>query len=275
MKTSKPKQYLCIPAVVGVAAILGTASADAAFVNVPDNTPETPGILLGGGSTVLDTGAGTVLASQEQSWSSTLIQGTFSGTLRSMVVDSGGGYDFYYQVLNTSTGGTNVGMDIFRLAIPGYSLTDPLNPVDATYRTDGLVGLVGVPVAFLPDQLSNKGVNGAVYSADRDPALDAPEFFGGGAAFDFDPSQLFNLAVPGGPTTAPQNIEAGERSNWLVLRTNYSAFNVVDSAILSGGNDTGLASTFAPIPEPSTVLFGLAMFGVCAGGRLRKSRSVQ
>lgn len=272
MKTSSSLKHLWIPAVVGATAIFGAASAKAAFANVPDNTAETPGIALSGTAGL----GGTVIASQEQAWTGTVVNAnTYQGILRSMVVDTGAGYDFYYQVLNTSLGGIDVGNDIFRIAIPGYSLTDPTFPVDATYRTDGLAGLTldALSTTWVPTQISNNAGGGEVFSADRDPALDTPDFFGGGAAFDFDASQLFNLNVPGGPTTAPDNIEAGERSNWLVLRTNYSAFNVVDSAVQTSGGGTGLASTFAPIPEPSTVLFGLAMFGVCAGGRLRKPRT--
>jgi hypothetical protein len=274
MKTSS-KSILWTTAAVGATAILGLTNANAAFLNVPDNTAEAPGILLGGGTVGL---GGTVIASQEQAWTGTIVNAnTYQGTLRSMVVDTGSGYDFYYQVINTSLGGTNAGNDIFRIAIPGYSLVDPTNPVDATFRTDGLAGLTldALSTTWVGTDISNNAGGGQVYSADRDAALDTPDFFGGGAAFDFDASQLFNLAVPGGPTTAPDNIEAGERSNWLVLRTNYSAFNVVDSAVQTAGGGTGLASTFAPIPEPSTVLFGLAMFGVCAGGRLRKSRGAQ
>jgi hypothetical protein len=272
MKTSSSKQLVWIPALLGATAILGTTSAQAAFQNVPDNTLEAPGILLGAGTTNL---GGTVIASKEQAWTGTIVNAnTYQGLLRSMVVDTGSGFDFYYQVVNTSLGGLNVGNDIFRIAIPGYSLTDPTYPVDATYRTDGLAGLTldALSTTWVPTQISNNAGGGQVYSADRDPALVTPDFFGGGAAFDFDASQLFNTNVPGGPTTAPDNIEAGERSNWLVLRTNYSFFNVVDSAVQTSGGGTGLASTFAPIPEPSTVLFGLAMLGFCAGGRLRKSR---
>jgi hypothetical protein len=280
MKTSS-KSLLWTTAAVGVTAIFGVAKADAAFLNVPDDTAETPGVLLSATTGL----AGTVIASQEQAWTGTLVNAnTYQGVLRSMVVDTGTGYDFYYQVINTSVGGADIGNDIFRIAIPGYSLVDPTNPVDATYRTDGLAGLTldGLSTTWVGTDISNKGVNSAVYSADRDVALDTPDFFGGGAAFDFDPTQLFNLDVDlinfpagNGTTTAPQNIDSGERSNWLVLRTNYSAFNVVDSAVQTAGGGTGLASTFAPIPEPSTVLFGLAMFGVCAGGRLRKSRGAQ
>jgi hypothetical protein len=271
MKTSS-KHYLWITAMAGVTAALGTATANAAFVNVPDDTAEIPGIALGSGTTGL---TGTVIASQSQAWVGTLPNAnTYQGVLRSMVVDTGAGYDFYYQVINTSLGPISGGNDIFRIAIPGYSLTDPLNPVDATYRTDGLAGLTldALSTTWLGTDISNNAGGGQVFSADRDPALDTADFFGGGAAFDFDPSQFVNLN-PGGPTTAPDNIDVGERSNWLVLRTNYTSFNVVDSAVQSGGGGVGLASTFAPIPEPSTVLFGLAMFGICAGGRIRKART--
>ncbi len=278
MKTSSSKHYLWITAVAGVTAALGTVSAKAAFVPLPDNAPGFPGSTPLSGSTLgPDSLGGTVIASSEQNWVGTIVNpNTYQGTLRSMVVaNTVGGLDFYYQVINTSLGGPDVGNDIWRIAIPGWALTDPTNPVEATFRTDGLAGLTldGLSSGWTGTTSNKPGATSNVFSADRDPVFDSPDFFGGGAAFDFDPSQFNNLDPDGDlVTTTPQTIDAGERSNWLVLRTNYLFFNVVDSAVLSGFG-SGLASTFAPIPEPSTVLFGLAMFGVCAGGRKRKSRT--
>lgn len=271
MKTPQLLTAKILSSAFGVVSLIVVSSAQAAFVSVAPNTPESPGVLLGAGTSVL---AGTVLASSANNFVGSVSGSTLSGTLRSMVVDTGSGYDFYYQVINTSTSGLNGGDDIFRLAIPGYG--QGAFTVDATYRTDALAGLTGAPVAFTSTFVPNKGLDGSVYSADRDPALNTAEFNGGGAAFYFDSSQFFNLNVPGGPTTAPSNIDAGQNSNWLVLRTNYNDYTQTGVvSVLSAGGGTGQAGAFAPIPEPSTMLFGLAMISICANSRRRKNRAVQ
>lgn len=271
MKTPQLLTAKILNSAFGVASLFVVSAAQAAFVSVAPNTPESPGLPLGAGTTGL---SGTVLASSANNFAGSISGNTLFGTLRSMVVDTGSGYDFYYQVINTSTTGLNGGDDIFRLAIPGYG--QGAFTVDATYRTDGLAGITGAPVAFTSTFTPNKGGAGSVFSADRDPALNTPDFNGGGAAFYFDSSQFFNLNVPGGPTTAPSNIDAGENSNWLVLRTNYNEYTLTGVvSVLSAGGGTAQAGAFAPIPEPSTVLFGLAMISVCASSRLRKNRAAQ
>jgi hypothetical protein len=262
--------------VVGVTLLFAVTAAQAAFVSVPAGNPS-GGALLAEGSAA-PTVAGLVLASQEAPFFGTIVNlpSSYSGILRSMVVDTGAGYDFYYQVINTSLGPIFDNNDIFRLAIPGYDQGQI--GVQATYLNDGvatIAGLGGVPAGFTSTFLPNKGANGAVFSADRDLSLNTARFLGGGAAFDFDPSQFPNMNPPGGPTTAPQNIETGENSSWLVLRTDAVTYNTVFGAVVSSGGGTGLATAFAPIPEPSTVLFGVAMFAVCAGGRVRKARRTQ
>ena len=272
MKTSQLITAKILSTAFGVASLLVVSSAQAAFVSVAPNTPESPGVLLGAGTSGL---TGTVVDSMSNNFVGSVSGNSVTGTLRSMVVNTGSGYDFYYQVINTSSTGLNAGDDIFRLAIPGYA--QGAFTVDATWLNDGVTtisGLTGVPVAFTSTLTPNKGAAGSVYSADRDPALNSAEFNGGGAAFYFDSTQFFNLNVPGGPTTAPSNIDAGENSSWLVLRTNYNDYTQTGVvSVLSSGGGTGQVGAFAPIPEPSTVLFGLAMISVCANSRLRKNRA--
>ncbi len=262
----------------GVASLLVVSSAQAAFVSVAPNTPESPGLPLGAGTSGL---TGTVLDSMSNNFAGSISGNTLFGTLRSMVVDTGSGYDFYYQVINTSSTAAGFGDDIFRLAIPGYG--QGAFTVDATWLNDGVAtisALVGVPVAFTSTLTPNKGGAGSVFSADRDPAMNSATFNGGGAAFYFDSAQFFNTdnfpSPPNGGTNTPANIDSGQNSNWLVLRTNYNDYTLSGVvSVLSAGGGTGEVGAFAPIPEPSTVLFGLAMISVCASSRLRKNRAAQ
>jgi hypothetical protein len=197
-----------------------------------------------------------------------------------MVVDpgaAGGPLDFYYQVINTSTGDAAPGFDndIYRTILGGYP-QDPPSTLTASvdYMSDGVTtisALSGVPLAFTTSFLPTPGKT--VFSADSDPFVPTPEFNGGVIGFDFDSTQLFDTD-PGPGTSAPNNINEGQASNWLVVRTNYDFYSY-SLAQLAGTGGTMQGPILAPIPEPSAVLFGLAMIGVCAGGRLRKSRSAQ
>lgn len=251
-------------AMAGATSLLLASTTQAGLVTVNPNTPETPGALLGGGTTGL---LGAVIASQQSTFVGTTPDSqSFTGLLRSMVVNTPTGYDFYYQAINLSQ---EQGNDIFRLTLPGYGQS---LVTSATFRTDGLAGLTGVPSGFLSSFTPNKGANGNVYSADRDPNLSTPAYQNGGFGFDFDQSQIFNINGSGAPTSAPGNIDSGQSSNWLIVRTNTKVYGNVSSALSSGGG-TGLASAYAPIPEPTAMIFGIAMLGICAGGRFRKSRA--
>jgi hypothetical protein len=176
---------------------------------------------------------------------------TISGTLRSLVVDNGAGLEYYYQVTNTSPGPVGAGHDIFRLAIEGFT------EGSVTYRTDGLAGIVGAG-AYVT---GTKGF----FSADQDPSIP------GELAFDFDSTQTFNLD-PGGTSTAPDNLEPGESSYFLVIRPFAVACDLGESGVAAfasdgpsfptvkvtiSGGDTALATAFGPVPEPATgLLFG-------------------
>lgn len=280
MKTPQLLTSKIVTSAISAASFLLVSPAFAAFQTVLPETGEIPGVALGVGTLSTSLGSGqSVVATSETAFISTL-GATFTGKLRTMVVNNGGTYDFYYQVINTSASATATGDDIFRLAIPGYgNSVDPIPAtgvigVQATFLSDGVAfaNLTGVPVGFTTTFLPNKGLNGNVYSADRDPSLSIGGFELGGAAFDFDPSQLINTVV-GGPTSAPQNIDSGENSNWLVLRTDYVTYTMAGVVAQLTGVGTAEAFSFAPIPEPSTVLFGLAMLGACASSRRRKAQA--
>jgi hypothetical protein len=271
-----------IPAAVGAISLLAVSGGQAAFVSVPFTTTEAGSLPLGAGSTIADTGAGTVLAFLESPYVGTVPSSPLQqGILRSMVVDPGapgGPLDFYYQVINTSTGpilfgGDSYANDIYRLSVNGFNL--PTISVQAAYRTDAtlLDGLTGVPAGFTSSFTPNK-VGSTVWSADHD--------FGAtnDAAFYFDQAKIFDND-PSAATDAPNNINDGsfnvngyEASNWLVLRTNYDGFSYGFGGVI-GQAGTGLAGALTPIPEPSTIIFGVAMFGLCAGGRFRKAHGVQ
>ncbi len=241
----------------GIASLALATSAQAAFTApIPAGFPETPGALLGAGSGAVDL-TGTVIDSKIGIFSQAIDPFNTSGvTLRTMVVDRDGAgpgtfLDFYYQVVNTSTGPSE--SDIFRLGIGGGYLDSVA--VQATYATS-LAGLTGVPGGF-----SSLGNKTSAWSADREPNIIGYD----DAAFDFDTSQFLNSVTP-----SPQNIFADDTSQWLVLRTDYSTY-VNTLGYTTGGNGSSFNGTFAPVPEPSTILFGLAMIGFCVGGRLRKS----
>ena len=75
----------------------------------------------------------------------------------------------------------------------------------------------------------------------------------GGAGFTFDPagnagpgSAPFNINYDDPPSSAPANIEAGETSNWLVVRTNRTAFGRV-IAHVSAGDGTAVVATLGPL----------------------------
>jgi hypothetical protein len=62
---------------------------------------------------------GTVIAAQDSLFANSF--GDFKGVLRSLVVDTGAGYDFYYQLVNTGTD-QGIGADFFRMATSALTL---------------------------------------------------------------------------------------------------------------------------------------------------------
>lgn len=241
----------------GVVAMVVASSASAALV--APNTTESPGVVLTGTSFASDTSlAGWVVGDRTVSLNEP--SNLFQGTLRTIVVQNfGGTLDFYFQLANTSDQapvniGPGQGSDIFRMSLSNFTGfgTGPGDGLEINYRTDGLTGALGIgPV--------NVGTN-APYSADRDPALAAL----GGVGIDFDPSQFLGGAG---------NVDSGEVSQFIMIRTNAKFFQSVNNEIISGFG-TAFASGYAPVavPEPATLLAGLVLGSFVAYRDLGRGR---
>ena len=249
-------------ALVGAFSLIALSSTQAAFTPLPFGTPETPGVPLGApmlGAT------GKVIAFNPQSFVDNAQPTPFaSGILNSFVVDRGGGLlDFYYQVVNTSTGPDPFGdADLYRLkTLAGF------DPVQNSQLVSGLlVGqtntLTGLDTSMFP------AVAGLTQGAGLQAAATADQSVGtiGSVGFDF-PTQ------PPLPFTGnPNDVNFGESSSFLIVRTNSTVFGAIQSAI-SGSATAFPVGTFAAVPEPSSVLFGLAMFGVTLSSRIKARRS--
>lgn len=244
--------------ITGAFALLAVSIAPAALV--APNTPETPGVVLNGTNFASDSSlGGWVVGDRTVGFSEP--SNLFQGTLRTVVVQNfGGTLDFYFQLANTSNlppvnTGPGLGSDIFRFSLSEFDGfgTGPGDALEISYRTDGLAGALGLgnPVAV--------GTK-APYSADRDPALAAL----GGVGVDFDPSQFLGGAG---------NVDSGEVSQFLLIRTNAKIFQTVHNEIVSGFG-TALTSGYAPVavPEPATMLAGLALGSFVAWRDLGRGR---
>jgi hypothetical protein len=60
-------------------------------------------------------------------------------------------------------------------------------------------------------------------------------------------------------------------SRWLVLHTNETIFGQVPAGVIDGG--IAATQTFAPVPEPATALFGIAITGMLGLAR-RRTRAI-
>ena len=247
---------------VGAFSLIALSASQAAFTALPFGTPETPGVGLGApmlGAT------GKVVAFNSAAFVDNALPTPFaSGTLNSFVVDRGGGLlDFYYQVVNTSPGPDPFGdADLYRLkTLAGF------DPVQNPQLVSGLlVGqtntLTGLDTSMFP------AVAGLTQGAGLQAAATGDHNVGsvGSVGFDF-PTQ------PPVPFTGNANdVNFGESSSFLIVRTNSTAFGGIVSAI-SGSATSFPVGTFGAVPEPTSALFGLAMFGVTLGSRVRARRA--
>ncbi len=241
----------------GVLSIAIVSIAPAALV--APNTPETAAVVLTGTSFGADSSlAGWVVGDRTVSLAEP--SNLFQGTLRTVVVQNfGGTLDFYFQLANTSnlapvSTGPGLGSDIFRFSLSDFTGfgTGPGDGLEIGFRTDGLAGALGIG----PVTAGTK----APYSADRDPALAGL----GGVGIDFDPSQFLGGAG---------NVDSGEVSQFLLIRTNARFFQSVNNEIVSGFG-TAFASGYAPVavPEPATALAGLALGSFVAFRDLGRGR---
>jgi hypothetical protein len=243
---SKIKLTLATRALAFAGALSFFAATSSAAV-VADGTPFNPGVPLTGSANF----GGTVVANITTNFAETVTP-TFTGSLRTVVVQNGGGtLDFYYQLSNIASTPGNAPADIFRLTIDGF---DPFATGVMDYSTNGLAGIAGAG-AFV---IGNKSPR----TADRDPSI------GTGVGFGF-------ASNPGLPLFDPNNINAGDTSFFMVVRTNATQY-FASTATVSGFG-TAFAQTLAPvdlsvIPEPGSALVGLAVMGLCGSGLFRRNR---
>jgi len=181
---------------------------------------------------------------------------TFFGTLESYVVKrtagntingtafSAGGLDFWVQ-LSLDTTQSAAGADLSRMTYSPFA-SQVGGPIDAEFLN--VVGLVNGAVP---------GFSG-VESAGTQIPYTVQDSTGNVVGWDWtllnQPDNSMNFANP--------------MSKWLVLHTNDTQFGQIDAAILDGGQST--ARTFAPVPEPASGLFGLAITAALGLVRSRK-----
>ncbi len=233
-------------AIAGVLSIFAATSATAAFV--PDGTPFNPGIPLAGTANY----GGMALSDTVVNFSeSANLPPLFTGTLRTVVVQNGGGLlDFYYQI-GGITEPQGFDADIFRFTIDGF---DPFATGVMDYSTNGLTGITGLVNGAGPAPTN------APLTADRDPSL------GTGVGFTFSSFPYFG---------DPNNLNAGDTSFFMIVRTNATEFTPVGALV--SGFGTALVQTSGPtsvsaIPEPGSALIGLAVMGLCGSGLFRRNR---
>ena len=222
---------------------LAVTTGEAAFTGLPSPTPEAPGVAVG---VKQPTGGGTVLAIMDSDFVDNALPAPFaSGTLRTLVVDrSGGLLDFYYQLINRVDGNGDIFDEFFRMKTTGGF---PTLTVLSVGQTDSLAGLIaGVGSGFDPANYVTGFSLKPAATADRDVATI------GSVGFDFSTTKPAFIGDPG-------NIGDLERSMFLVVRTDSSGFGLVPMVI--SGAATSFATSFASLPEPSSVLAGLAIIG--------------
>ena len=268
-KPGQIKTHMTIPtmtstirtlALAGSLSLLSTASSQAAFANLPSPTNETPGVALDPNTLGL---TGTVLAILDSPFVDNAVPTPFAtGTLRTLVVDrdptAAVALDFYYQLINSTTG---VGAfpedsEFYRLKTTGGF--DP-SLIIGVGQTNVLTGLTAGP---------GSGFVAGTYTAGATlkPAATGDRDVGSVGSVGFD----FPVQPPLPFVGSALNIAPGQTSSFLVVRTNSTVFGQVEARISGGA--TSFARTFAAVPEPSSVLFGLALLGTAFSRASRQRR---
>ena len=223
------------------------------FITLPNSTPETPGVAF---PVTNGAGTGTVLAFLDFSFVDSATPTPFaSGVLRSFVVDrdptAGVALDFYYQLVNTSPGPDPFGdADFYRMkTIAGFDAT--ANPVSVG-QTTSLTGLTaGTSGINFGSYTQGAGLQAAA-TADRD--VGTP----GSVGFDF-PTQ------PPLPFTGnPNDVNFGESSTFIVVRTNATNYASVQMSI--SGSASSTAFTFAPVAPASAFIVTTTLDTIAADG---------
>lgn len=248
-------------ALAGAISLFAAATSQAGFVPLgPGLVSDNPGVSLGANQS---TGGGTVLKALDVNFTDNATDSFgnplpfATGTLRSFVVDRGGGLlDFYYQLVNTTPGpaGVDLTKELYRIkSIGGFGPAETLS----VGQTNTLAGLfAGGSSGFVPGSYTTVGLKSA-NSADRE--LGTP----GSVGFDFPSTE------PAFIGNAAENIDAGQTSSFLVIRSNSKTYGVTSVAI--DGAATSFAVAFSSVPEPGSMVFGLALLGVTAAGRRQRT----
>lgn len=235
-------------ALAGAFSFTAILATHAAFQPLPENGIEGFVTL----TNMSGTSTGGLLVGTLDSPFAETIQAEFSGILRTRVVSRtgvlGGPLDFYYELANLSPGKPPIGSggdsDIYRFDTQG-----------------GYAGLSNISVG------GETGVVFGVPAGGKFALTSDRGFSPGGVGFEFQPTP-----PPTPFIGAASNLDVGQTSQWLVVRTNETTFTSV--LVFVEGFGTGIAGSFAPIPEPTTIGFGLGILGVCASGFLKGRRKV-
>ena len=272
-KPGQIKNHMTIPlmtttirvlALAGSISLLATANSQAAFANLPSPTNENPGVALDPNTLGL---TGTVLAILDSPFVDNALPTPFAtGTLRTLVVDrdptAAVALDFYYQLINRTRGVIPADPDeeFYRLKTTGGFNPSLLIGVGQTNDLTGLTA--GAGSGFVLGSYTTGAALKPAATGDRDVGTV------GSVGFDFP------IQPPLPFTGDARNIAPGQTSSFLVVRTNSTVFGQVEARISGGA--TSFATTFAAIPEPSSVLFGLALLGTALSrsSRQRKQSEV-
>jgi hypothetical protein len=179
------------------------------------------------------------------------------GTMRSLAVDRGGGLlDFYYQLVNTTPGQPDLSSEFFRLTIDnGFSPSSVLS----VGNTNTLAGLTaGVGSGFVAGSYTQGALLEDAASADRGVP--------GSGTIGF----VFPTQPPVPFIGDSRNVGVGESSNFLVVRTNTTSISSTTSTV--SGAATSFPRVLAPIPEPTTILMGMALSSLIGYTELGRNR---
>jgi hypothetical protein len=241
LKQTRLKQMLSASMVGAIALIASVSSVQAVLLPPPPpNTAATP---LATTTEIAGTVVGDITVPFGIGTNPN--NSAYGGTIQSVVVRrtgtapllNVGGLDFYYQI--KLTGVNPPSADIRAFTLTNF---DPF-VVDA-YVDIGSGVVIGVGGRTQGTQ--------APYNVGRAPTVV-------GFSFTDNPQPDASL-VPATPNSV-----------WVVLRTNATLFGNGNAGLLDGFADN--ARILAPIPEPTTLLFGLGLVATAGFSRMRKSRS--
>lgn len=239
---------------VGVFSLIILSSSQAAIV--PPSSPE--GAVSLGAPVGAIPHVGTVISQSSSYFQPGFEPGNpFTGILNSYVVQTAGAgspLDFYYQLVNTTPapdpGVPPLGGDeqITRLSIQGgfgFPSADNTVPYSVEQTNTSPFGVLGV------------GLKPAS-TVDRSEPIPT----NGNLGFNF-PTGLNSF------TNNPLNVASGQSSSFLVVHSNATTFTTATARVLLNGGLSEVG-TFAAAPEPSSVLFGLGLFGVALTSRAKR-----